>query len=157
MRMILGISVTSLVFCGTLAAQQPAPSDPGAQLRGAFEEVTEWVVKGAEQVPADKYAFQPNATIRTFGQLVAHIADGNIYYCARAAGQKVEWSDAVEKTTKDKAAIMQKLKDSIAQCAALHAKSSTAQQLLSNYGHLNLHYGNMITYLRLMGMVPPSS
>ena len=147
----------SLALCGTLSAQQAAPSDPGAQLKGVFEEVSELVVKGAEQVPADKYGFQPNATVRTFGQLVAHIADGNNYYCARAGGQKVDWSDAVEKTTTDKAAIMQKLKASIGQCAALHAKNSTAPQLLSNYGHLNLHYGNMITYLRLMGMVPPSS
>jgi len=157
MRKILRISVASLVLCGTLSAQQAAPSDPGAQLKGVFEEVTELVVKGAGQVPAEKYAFQPNATVRTFGQLVAHIADGNNYYCARAAGQKVEWSDAVEKTTTDKAAIMQKLQGSIALCAAQHAKNSTALQLLSNYGHLNLHYGNMITYLRLMGMVPPSS
>ncbi len=157
MRSIISLSGASLVLSATLAAQQPAPSDPGAQLRGVFEEVTELVVKGAEQVPADKYGFQPNATVRTFGQLVAHIADGNIYYCARAGGQKVEWSDAVEKSTTDKAAIMTKLKASIAQCAALHAKNSTSPQLLSNYGHLNLHYGNMITYLRLMGMVPPSS
>ena len=157
MRSVAWFHAASLVLSGTLAAQQPAPSDPGTQLRGVFEEVTELVVKSAELVPADKYGFQPNATVRTFGQLVAHVADGNNYYCARAGGQKVEWSDAVEKTTTDKAAIMQKLKASIALCAAQHATSSTAPQLLSNYGHLNLHYGNMVTYLRLMGMVPPSS
>ena len=156
MRIIRWIGGVSVVLCGTLSAQQP-PSDPGAQLRGGFEEVSGWVTKGADQVPADKYGFQPNASVRTFGQLVAHIADGNNYYCARAGGQKVEWSDAVEKTVKDKAAILQKLKDSMALCAAQHAKHSTAGPLLSNYGHLNLHYGNMITYLRLMGMVPPSS
>lgn len=148
---------TTLVLSTPVAAQQPAPSDPGAQLKTVFEEVTGWVTKGADQVPADKYGFQPNASVRTFGQLVAHIADGNNYYCAQAGGQKVQWSDAVEKTIKDKAAILQKLNDSFALCAAQHAKHSTAGPLLSNYGHLNLHYGNMITYLRLMGMVPPSS
>ena len=157
MRSITWLSAAALVLSGTLSAQQAAPSDPGAQLRGVFEEVTGWITKGAEQVPAEKYSFQPNAPVRTFGQLVAHVADGNNYYCAHAAGQKVEWSDVVEKTTTDKAAILQKLKASIATCAALHARSSTAPQLLANYGHLNLHYGNMITYLRLMGMVPPSS
>ena len=157
MRMTGLVVGASLVLCGPVAAQQSAPSDPGAQLKAAFEEVTGWVTKGADQVPADKYGFQPNASVRTFGQLVAHIADGNNYYCARAGGQKVDWSDAVEKTVKDKAAILQKLKDSMALCAAQHAKHSTAGPLLSNYGHLNLHYGNMITYLRLMGMVPPSS
>ena len=157
MRIIQWLGGASIVLCGTVAAQQPAPTDPGAQLKAAYEEVTGWVTKGADQVPADKYGFQPNASVRTFGQLVAHIADGNNYYCAQAGGQKVQWSDAVEKTIKDKAAILQKLKDSFALCAAQHAKNSTAGPLLSNYGHLNLHYGNMITYLRLMGMVPPSS
>ena len=157
MRMTGLLVGASLLLCGPVTAQQPAPPDPGAQLKNVFEEVTGWVTKGADQVPADKYGFQPNASVRTFGQLVAHIADGNNYYCAQAAGQKIEWSDAVEKTTTDKAAILQKLKASFALCAAQHAKNSTAGPLLSNYGHLNLHYGNMITYLRLMGMVPPSS
>ena len=157
MRSITWLCGATLMLVGVVSAQQPAPSDPGAQLKAAFEEVSLWVTKGADQVPADKYGFQPTATVRTFGQLVAHIADGNNYYCARAGGQKVEWSDAVEKTVKDKAAILQKLKESMALCAAQHAKSSAAGPLLSNYGHLNLHYGNMITYLRLMGMVPPSS
>ena len=145
-----------LLVCPALAAQQPA-SDPAAALKGGMDEVTGWILRAAETVPADKYAFKPTPTVRSFGQLVAHVADGQNYYCARAAGQNVEWAETVEKGNHDKAGVIQKLKESTAACAAAHAKSGAAGPLIANYGHNNLHYGNIITYMRLMGWVPPSS
>jgi hypothetical protein len=95
--------------------------------------------------------------VRTFGQLVAHIADSHNYYCARAMGNRVEWSDAIEKGTTTKAGLVQKLKESITGCAAGYAGAGQLGPLTENYGHTSLHYGNMITYIRMLGLVPPSS
>ena len=156
MRTKVLLTAAMLLVCPALAAQQAA-NDPAAALKGGMDEVTGWITRAAEMVPADKYGFQPAPTVRTFGQLIGHVADGQNYYCARGAGQNVEWADPVEKGSQDKTVLIQKLKDSIARCVAAHAKAGLAAPLMANYGHNNLHYGNIITYLRLMGLVPPSS
>jgi uncharacterized damage-inducible protein DinB len=151
------LTSAGLLWCGALAAQQPAANDPAALLRGGFDETAAWVVKAAEMVPADKYGFKPAATVRSFGQLIGHIADGQNYYCARGAGDPVQWVQTVEQGSQDKAVLVQKLKESIALCTAAHARAGAAGPLIANYGHTSLHYGNVITYLRLLGLVPPSS
>ena len=62
-------------------------------MRNGFNEVNGWVTKAAEMVPADKYNYRPVDTVRTFGQLIAHITDSYNYFCAHGVGNKVEWSD----------------------------------------------------------------
>jgi uncharacterized damage-inducible protein DinB len=157
MRMTVWLTTAGLLVGRSLAAQQPAASDPAALLTRGFEEVAGWVTKAAEMVPADKYAFKPAASVRTFGQLIGHLADGQNYYCARGAGRNVDWVETVEKGSQDKAVLLQKLKESIAVCTAAHAQAGITGPLIANYGHANLHYGNLVTYLRLLGMVPPTS
>ena len=140
------------------AATTGAPSDSVyLALRGGFAEVSAWVSKSADLVPAEKYAFQPVKTVRTFGQLLAHVADSYNYYCARAAGRNVEWSDAIEKGNTGKATVVPKLKQALEACNAAYAGSPALGPALGNVAHTSLHYGNIITYLRVMGLVPPSS
>ena len=142
----------------TVSAQAPDKSNPVNGLRKNFAEVSGWVTKSAELVPAEKYNYKPVDTVRSFGQLVAHVADSYNYYCAHGAGNKVQWSDPVEKGTTDKATVLPKLKEALDKCNAVYT-SDTAQliPLIENMGHTNLHYGNMITYIRMMGLKPPSS
>ena len=141
----------------TNTAPQASANDTTAALRKNFSQVSEWVAKAAEIVPADKYNFQPTKSVRTFGQLVAHVADSYQYYCASAAGQKAQWSDAIEKGNVDKATLAQKLKEMSNTCNAAYGANGQASALIENIGHTNLHYGNMITYLRLLGITPPSN
>lgn len=155
MRKMVLLSGAALLLGSGLAAQQPAANDPAALVRGGFDEVSGWVLKAADLVPADKYSYKPVPAVRSFGQLIGHIADGQNYYCARAAGRTVEWSDAVEKGSQDKAVLIQKLKDSNAVCAA--ASTGAVGPLMANVAHDNLHYGNIITYMRMLSLVPPSS
>jgi uncharacterized damage-inducible protein DinB len=138
-------------------ARPPVGTDAAAALRKSFGEVSGWVAKAADLVPADKYTYRPAQSVRTFGQLIAHVADAHNYYCARAAGRSVQWSDAIEKGSTDKAALAQKLKQSIDACNAAYGDGSQAGPLIENVGHTNLHYGNIITYMRMIGLVPPSS
>ena len=73
--------------------------------------MSDWVTKSADLVPGAKYTYRPAPTVRTFGELVAHVADSYHYYCGRAAGKNVEWSDAIEKGKTDKATVVPKLKE----------------------------------------------
>lgn len=142
------------------AAQQPQAdrNDPRAVARHGFGEVTGWVLRAAEMASAEQLRYQPVATVRTLGQLIGHIADSHNYYCAQAAGRNVEWTDPIEKTVTDKAALVQALRRSIDECGPVYA-SGTARidQLLANLTHDYQHYGNIVTYLRMQGLTPPSN
>ncbi len=84
--------------------------------------------------------------------------DSYAYYCAQASGRSVEWADPAEKGPTDKAALAPKLTQATEACTAAYASGGGAVgPLVDNVGHTNLHYGNMITYLRMLGLTPPSS
>ena len=137
-------------------AQNVAP-DSAEALRKSFAEVSDWVTKAADMVPAEKYSYKPVDTVRSFGQILAHVADSYNFYCARGAGNKVEYSEATEKGALDKATLTAKLKQSLATCKAAYSSPVQPAPLIENVGHTNLHYGNIITYMRMLGMKPPSS
>ena len=158
MRSTVLAVVSSLILATAAAGQQASANDARAALRKGFSDVSGWVTKSAALVPADKYTYRPAPTVRTFGQLVAHLVDSYAYYCAQAAGRKVEWADPAEKGATDKATLGTKLKQATDACTAAYgAGTSVAGPLVDNVGHTNLHYGNMITYLRMLGLTPPSS
>lgn len=140
---------------------QSAPDktpDVSTELRNGFNEVNGWVTKAADMVPADKYNYKPADSVRTFGQLIAHITDSYIYFCTNAAGTKVEWSEAVEKGGTDKDTLLPKLKEAVGRCNTAYSSSNAQfRPLFINVGHTSLHYGNIITYMRMMGLKPPSS
>jgi uncharacterized damage-inducible protein DinB len=156
--MIPRILLLIVLLSVSVAAQTPAAPSPNEEVKKAFNAVNGWVVKSAEMVPADKYNYKPTDTVRTFGQQIAHIADTYNYFCAHAVGNKVEYSEAVEKGGTDKETLLPKLKEAVGRCtAAYDAKDFKFSPLFDNLGHTNLHYGNIITYLRMMGLKPPSS
>jgi uncharacterized damage-inducible protein DinB len=141
-----------------LSAQSPKEMDPAAALKQGFGEVSGWLLKAAEMVPPDKYSYRPATTLRTYGEMLGHVADGYNYFCGRATGTKVEWSDATAQGKTDKATIVAALKAATSACTAAHnSDASRSPLLMQNYGHANLHYGNVVTYIRMLGLVPPSS
>src|SRR4030095_7043239 len=102
-------NVTKLAEAAS-AGPQAAADDTAASLKKNFDEVSGWVAKAADMMPPDRYSFKPTATVRTFGQLIAHITDSYEFFCARASGQNVQWSQPVEKADLDKVALLGKLK-----------------------------------------------
>jgi hypothetical protein len=141
------------------AAPQGATGDVAAgAVRAGFGEVSGWVTKAAELIPANKYSYRPTTSVRTVGQMLGHIADSYGYYCSRATKRNVQWSDAIEKGVTDKATLAPRLKQAVDSCNAVYAAGTgDVGQLMANIAHTNLHYGNLITYIRMMGMTPPSS
>lgn len=160
------IAAFSLVAC-PLAAQTGAVAGMGAIYTVAKNNVT----KAAEQMSEENYAFKPTPEVRSFGQLVGHVANANFMICSMALGEKNPNATDFEKTDA-KAGLVQGLKDSFTYCdkayamtdakgmeeATLFGMKTNKMGILSfNSGHDMEHYGNMVTYFRLKGMVPPSS
>jgi hypothetical protein len=152
----LVVSAALLLSTVPVRAQQPDVKETTALLGKGFAELSGWILKAADMVPADKYSYKPAPTVRTFGELLGHIADGSNYFCGRALGRKVQWSDANATGQIDKATVVPKLKEALDACSAAH-EAGHVGPLIANFGHANLHYGNMVTYMRLKGIVPPSS
>jgi uncharacterized damage-inducible protein DinB len=151
-------NITRKAAAGPTGTGSNARMDPGlAAVRGRFGEVSQHVIRAADLVPADKYTFRPTASVRTFGEQIAHIADAYNYFCTNASGKKVEWSEATEKGSLDKATLTQKLKQATDACWPAYSGSGQLEPLLQNVTHANLHYGNIVTYMRMLGLVPPSS
>jgi len=136
----------------TVADASPASGrKSSAAVLKHFTDVSSLVVKAAELVPADRYSYRPAPTVRTFGELVAHIAESYGYYCGPAGGENAPSTTGGT----GKVALVKRLKDATGACTS----STTADEdaIIGNIAHTNLHYGNMVTYMRMLGLVPPSS
>jgi uncharacterized damage-inducible protein DinB len=159
---------------GTPAAPSsaaPVTSPASAGLKMPWSRAKDIAVRAAEKMPEEHYGFRPSPEVRTFGQLVGHLADSNFMMCSMALGERVEpWT--VEKTKTSKADLVAALKESVATCDRVFAQGDAALATgLTLFGfdttrfalvgiligHEFEHYGNMVTYMRIKGLVPPSS
>ena len=160
MRITILVSTCLILAAGVYGgAQQPPAPTANAAVKAGFEEVSGWLAAAAELVPAEKYTYKPVNTVRSFGELMAHAADGMNWYCGSATAAKdLPWSDAVEKGGTSKPKVVAALKSATAGCAAAYASpTARLEKLMGNVAHSNLHYGNAIVYLRMLGLKPPSS
>jgi uncharacterized damage-inducible protein DinB len=173
----------ALVVIGAALLATPAAADQGTSgnpvaqsIRQSWETAKRNVRESADAMPEATYGFQPTKEVRTFGQILAHIAGANYIFCSAAKGEKSPHAeDAFEKTATTRAAIIKALDASLAYCDSAYAgvtdaqlsapialpfdqgKGVRARALIWNVDHLNEHYGNLVTYLRINNIVPPSS
>jgi uncharacterized damage-inducible protein DinB len=165
------MSFLSLVAVSCFAQQPPAnPISAGEKV--LYSMFSANVVAGAQKMPEENYSFQPVPEVRSFGQLVGHIADANYHFCSVVLGDPAP-ATSVEKTKTSKADLVQALKDAVTYCNKAYDGMTDANgavivkffgrdvpkltMLTLNTAHTDEHYGNMVTYLRLKGIVPPSS
>jgi hypothetical protein len=155
------------------AAQQP-PSLV-TEVQNTFNAIKGYITKAAAQFPEDKYTWQPTPAVRSWARLIAHISDDNNGACAALAGAqrpaRLDTEDtpnsAANKMTK--ADLEKALADSFALCDKAFAAVTDANMmerngnrskigtLIYDTSHINEHYGNIVTYMRLNNMVPPST
>ena len=164
----------------TAASSKAAPAasqNPIADsLRNQWNSVKTYYLKSADQMPEADYGFKPTPDVRSFGEIIAHVAGASYEICSGARGEKAPYAeDYFEKNAKTKADIVKAAKESVAYCDAAFTAATDkslgamvdapfgpkqqprASLLILNVGHVNEHYGNLVTYLRLKKMVPPSS
>lgn len=140
--------------------------------KAVYEGIRNNILRAAEKMPEENYSFKPTPDVRSFGQLIGHISDAQYLFCSPVKGEQ-KAPPGVEKSKSSKADLTAALKEAFAYCDAAHASLTDAQAhdmvklfgrdrsklgtLYFNAAHNNEHYGNIVTYMRLKGLVPPSS
>ena len=162
-----------LALAAAPAAAQAAPVDLAVgTARALWRDLTGFITTVAEELPESSYAYRPTPEVRSFGQLIGHVAGAQYLFCAAALGEPAREEGAIEQARTAKADLVAALKASTAYCERAYAQTDAAVQgaatlfgqqrtrlyaLMQNATHNGEHYGNMVTYLRLNGIVPPSS
>jgi len=176
MAAAIGLSAQPAIHAEQGVASASAANPISQAIRDTWEGAKRNMKESAEQMPDADYNFRPTEQVRTFGQIIAHIAGANYVYCSAARKEKTPHEeDDFEKTATTKAQILKVLNDSLSYCDAAYTAltdrtaaevvampfggkdAGRASPLIRNVGHLNEHYGNLVTYFRIKGMVPPSS
>ena len=138
----------------------------------AYGYLKDILIRSAEKMPEENYNFKPTEAVRSFGQILGHVADSNYFFCSMVLGEKNP-SLKIEKTKASKADLIASLKDAFTYCDKAYngmtdASGSETVKLFGgdtrkrdvltvNNMHSIEHYGNIVTYLRLKNIVPPSS
>ncbi len=173
---LAAVPVAVLAQAPASAPAQPAASAPANPISSSESKMYAFlsgtVIAAAEKMPEANYSFKPTPEVRSFGQLVGHLADSQYFFCSTVAGETAPAS-GIEKSKTSKADLVAALKDAVAYCSKTFAgmtdaKGSEMTKLMgvdfakltvlsANTAHDYEHYGNMVTYMRLKGLVPPSS
>ena len=167
--LLRALLILLLMPASVAMAQENPLSTANKGLYGGLKKI---LVRSAELMPEEHYGYKPTEDVRSFGQIVGHLADSQYFFCSAVLLEKNP-SPKVEKTKTSKADLIAALKDSIAYCDRAYDGMTDATALekvkvmggerpkLSalniNQMHAALHYGNLITYMRMKGVVPPSS
>jgi uncharacterized damage-inducible protein DinB len=176
--------LTILIILVTTAAvglsQEPSQTTVPAAPDNPFSAYNKFLYAGAkitllstaQKVPEEYYSFRPTKAVRTFGQILGHVADSQYIFCSIVLDEKNPALN-IEKTKTSKADLIAALKDSFAYCDRAYdgmTDSSGAKRvklmgftvpklgvLTNNLAHASEHYGNLVTYMRLKNIVPPTS
>jgi uncharacterized damage-inducible protein DinB len=174
-------STTSFLFAALLAvpvgvlgqAPAAATANPISSSQSKmYTMLSGMVVAAAEKMPEENYSYRPTPDVRSFGQLVGHLADSQYYFCGLAAGE-TKSPPSAEKGKTGKAELIAALREAAAYCSKTYAGMTDSKGgemvklmntdfarlavLAGNTAHDYEHYGNMATYMRMKGIVPPTS
>jgi uncharacterized damage-inducible protein DinB len=164
----------TLLICllATAAAALAQDNPMSAFNKGAYGPVKNILLRTAEKMPEENYGFKPTDTIRAFGQVVGHVADAQYLFCSIVLGEKNP-APKIEQTKTSKADLIAALKDAFAYCDKAYdgVTDASGVQMVKLFGgdtpklgvltvnnmHNLEHYGNMVIYLRMKNIVPPTS
>ena len=155
------------------SASAQAPMDPlSAALKRGWDGIALNLRESAEKMPADKYSFKPSPDVKTFAGEIGHGANTHYFFCARIKGEPNPNKMDFEKET-NKDALVKALIASNEYCSAA-INASTDKWLMETVGqgpqaqpragvvaahiaHSNETYGTIVPYMRMSGIVPPST
>jgi uncharacterized damage-inducible protein DinB len=163
------IIAVAFVIAGVMNAQ--SANMLSTEARQVYTSVKNNILRSAEKMPEENYGFKPAPRVRTFGQLLGHVAEEQYIFCSAVRGEQK--AADIEKTKSSKADLLAALHESFSYCDAAYdgltdaaavemvkvgaAEHTKLRMLWVNTVHDESHYGNMVTYLRIKGMVPPST
>ena len=157
----------------TSKGEQASPANPFSSYNKIFyARMKTILVSSAEKMPEENYNFKPTEAVRSYGQIVGHLADAQYNFCSMALGE-TNPGLKIEQTKTTKADLVAALKEALAYCDKAYDGMTDASSLqtvkmfgmdMPKFGVLNInnahdmeHYGNLVTYMRLKNIVPPTS
>ncbi len=155
--------ITFLLLAVSLCAFAQTPSTPAKSFTEQFEDITGRLLAMAKDFPEDKYSYRATKDVRSFREIVVHVASGNAYAAKAGRGEKANWDEIDPKGYLTKAAAVALLEKTTADAnAALKATppdrwAKIVQPWLAVIEHAGEHYGQLVVYYRNNGMVPPES
>ena len=186
-RVLALLVFASFIFVPVAMAQAPAPTEPlSASLKGFYDGVKRNIVETADLLSEDLYGFKPTPEVMSAGEMLGHVVNSAYSTCARVKGEKNPNDGNDFQKSPTKAVITKAVTDAFAYCDAVYggmtdkvalepiqmpaaaappaagqkpapAPPIKARLLISMISHTNEHYGNLVTYMRLKGLVPPST
>ena len=179
-RMLVGALTIALATPFGLAAQaaedmsNEGPAMPVTMSMKGLHDITSGnVMATAEMLDEEMYAYRPTEEVRTTGEILAHIAGAQFMFCAAAGGVDNPNAENFEQTATTKADIMAALESGFDFCNGVYEsmtdergaemveffgnKMAASAVLAFNAAHNYEHYGNLVTYMRINGITPPSS
>jgi uncharacterized damage-inducible protein DinB len=169
------VMVPVIVLLGALAAPAAAqtPTDPlSAALKRQWDGIALNLKESAEMMPAEKYSFKPSPDVKSFAGEMGHAANTHYFFCARIKGEpnpnKVDYEKETNKDALVKAVIASNeycsaainaandktLMEMLGQGAQMQPRAAV---LAAHIAHSNETYGTVVPYLRMSGVVPPST
>ncbi len=162
-----------LLALPTFPQEKQSSENPFSTInKRGYERTKGILLRSAEKMPEENYNFKPVDTVRTYGQIIGHLADAQYLFCSTASDEKNP-DLKIEKTKTSKADLVTALKDGFAYCDKVYDSMTDAAStqtvklfgndvpkfavLSINIGHNMEHYGNLVTYMRIKGIVPPTS
>jgi uncharacterized damage-inducible protein DinB len=151
----------------------PAPANPlSGFTKYAYGAIQNILLASADKMPEENYSFKPTESVRSYGQIIEHLADAQYMFCSIALGEKNP-APKIEQTKTSKADLIASLKEAFAYCNKAYdtTTDASAAQMVKLFGndtpklgvltvnnmHDMEHYGNLVTYMRLKNIVPPTS
>lgn len=174
--LLVSLAIPALAQTSDAGAEQALSTSLAATAKSMHSLIRRNLAEAAAAMPAESYSFKPTAEIRSFAQLIGHVTNANFFFCSAAKGEPYPSKVNAETLTAKDAAV-KALNQSLAYCDAVYQDLTDAKfgeratvggggkptettrgaTLMFNTTHNNEHYGNIIVYLRLKGIVPPST
>lgn len=174
-----GFALTfGLIAATALQAQAPqaapaGPTGPAAEVQRSYAGLKANILKAANTMPPEVYSFKPIPEVRTFARVVNHVSEAQLHACGAVNGTPIGALPKVPPELSDKAAIVQALEESFAECDKAFASVTDANLtemlpsgparrsriglLWGTVSHDNEQYATLALYMRLKGLLPPSS
>ena len=166
------LTITLVLLAAALPAQTGSKSALIGTSQGMYAIAKNDILRSADKIPDNLWSFQPTPEVRTVAQLFAHVADGQYEFCGVASEGKPV-AKGIEKSARTKTEIVAAIKQAFDYCDGVYGKMTDASAVETvsffgrqmtrigamdfNIAHTMEHYGNLVTYMRIKGIVPPSS
>ncbi len=155
---LLGIMAAAVSF----GQPSKAPQTAAGMVKVQLDDVNRKILAMAKDFPADKYDYKLKPEMRSFRELIVHIASGNVFAGKIGRGEKAKWDEIDAKTVPNKAAAVALFEKSVADAdagmkASPEGPQKTFEPYLSVMEHDAEHYGLLVGYYRANGLVPPET